>query len=110
MSKWATNNSSSRPTNDNISSSRPITNNTSSAVKPQVGGKHYQIAIQPADYIFYNRIPYLEGNVIKYVTRHRDKNREEDIKKAIHYLAMILDREYKLDVENKIMGAFLDET
>lgn len=63
----------------------------------QVGGDHYLLPIQPVDYIYYNEIPYLEGNVIKYVTRHRNKNGRQDIEKAIHYLEMILDREYAED-------------
>jgi hypothetical protein len=56
----------------------------------QVGGNHYQLPIEPIDYIVKNDIPYREGNVIKYVTRHKKKNGAEDIKKAIHYLEMIL--------------------
>ena len=57
----------------------------------QVGGTHYQVPIQPIEYIVKNDIPYREGNVIKYVTRHKSKNGAEDIKKAIHYLEMILE-------------------
>jgi hypothetical protein len=59
--------------------------------KKQVGGEHYQLPIQPIDYIVNNNLPYREGNVIKYVTRHQSKNGAEDIKKAIHYLEMILE-------------------
>jgi hypothetical protein len=60
----------------------------------QEGGEHYQLPIQPVDYIVKNNLPYREGNVIKYVTRHQSKNGAEDIKKAIHYLEMILE-DYK---------------
>lgn len=60
----------------------------------QVGGSHYQLAIQPVDYIHANKLTFLEGNVVKYVTRHRKKNGAEDVKKAIHYLQMILEKEY----------------
>ena len=56
----------------------------------QVGGNHYKMPIQPIEFIVRNDIPYREGNVIKYVTRHKSKNGAEDIKKAIHYLEMIL--------------------
>ena len=31
---------------------------------------------------------------IKYICRHQSKGKEEDIKKAIHYLEMILERDY----------------
>ena len=57
----------------------------------QEGGDHYQIPIQPIEYIVKNALGYREGNVIKYVTRHDKKNGAEDIKKAIHYLEMILE-------------------
>lgn len=60
------------------------------ALGKQVGGSHYQMAIQPIEYIVQNNLGYREGNVIKYVTRHQSKNGAEDIKKAIHYLEMIL--------------------
>lgn len=55
---------------------------------------HYDLPIQPVDYIVKNNLGFLEGNVIKYVTRHHDKGREQDIKKAIHYLTLLLDTEY----------------
>lgn len=59
------------------------------------GEKHYKNgAIEPVEYILKNKMGYLEGNVIKYVTRHRDKGKAQDIKKAIHYLEMILEAEY----------------
>jgi hypothetical protein len=57
----------------------------------QVGGSHYQMAIQPIEFIVKNNIPYREANVIKYVTRHSKKNGKEDILKAIHYLEMLLE-------------------
>jgi len=59
------------------------------------GEKHYKNgAIEPVEYILKNKMGYLEGNVIKYVTRHREKGKAQDIKKAIHYLEMILEAEY----------------
>lgn len=66
-------------------------NEPKTALDKQEGGSHYQLPIQPIEYIVKNNIPYREGNVIKYVTRHRAKNGAEDIKKAIHYLQMILE-------------------
>ena len=50
--------------------------------------------IQPVEFITKNSIPYLEGNVIKYVCRHQSKNGIEDIKKAIHYLQLIAELQY----------------
>lgn len=62
------------------------------ALDTQEGGSHYKdLPIQPIEFIVANNIPFREGSVIKYVCRHRDKNGKEDIKKAIHYLTMLLE-------------------
>lgn len=53
----------------------------------QVAGNHYRATIQHWDYVITaldNR--YLEGNITKYVTRHRKKNGIQDLQKAMHYL------------------------
>jgi hypothetical protein len=53
----------------------------------QVGGNHYrQLAIQPIEYILANSLDFCQGNVIKLVTRYRDKGGIEDLDKAIHYI------------------------
>jgi len=49
------------------------------------------MAIQPLEYCIANNIPFVEGNVIKYVSRHRKKGGKEDIKKAIHMLEVLLE-------------------
>ena len=66
------------------------------ATAKQVGGEHYKdCKIQPVDYIVENNLTFLEGNAIKYITRHRKKGEgSRDIEKAIHYLEMILEMEY----------------
>ena len=44
------------------------------ATDRQVGGDHYKTCkIQPVDYIVENNLTFLEGNVVKYITRHRRK-------------------------------------
>lgn len=64
----------------------------------QIGGNHYKsLKIQPIEYIDANNLPYLEGNVIKYVTRHASKNGVQDIDKAIHYLELIKQMRYNGD-------------
>jgi len=58
----------------------------------QVGGGHYQgKAIQPWDYIVSNRLGYLEGNVVKYISRWQDKGGRQDLEKARHYLDKLLE-------------------
>ena len=60
----------------------------------QIGGEHYKTAIQPVEYIHANGLNFFEGNVLKYITRHRSKGRRKDIEKAIHYLEMLIQFEY----------------
>jgi hypothetical protein len=75
-----------------------LLNSTQSALDKQISGNHYKDkGIQPIVYIHANNLGFCEGNVIKYVTRHKDKNGAADIKKAIHYLELLLELEYKDD-------------
>ena len=68
---------------------------TYDSLEKQVGGKHYRnMKIQPAHFINENKLLFAEGNAIKYICRHQSKGKEEDVKKAIHYLEMILERDY----------------
>ena len=58
----------------------------------QVGGTHYKDkAIQPWDYIASNNMGYLEGNVVKYVSRWKEKGGVQDLKKAMHYLTKLIE-------------------
>lgn len=69
-----------------------------SALNKQEGGSHYKdMVIQPVEFITKNNIPFLEGNVIKYVCRHASKNGKQDIEKAIHYLELIKELHYGND-------------
>ena len=62
----------------------------------QIGGDHYKIyKIQPTEFIYNNSIPFIEGNVIKYVMRHKHKNGIEDLKKARHYIDLLIKFEYE---------------
>ena len=70
---------------------------TYTSLEEQVGVKHYRsMKIQPAEFINENKLLFAEGNAIKYICRHSVKGKEEDIKKAIHYLEMILERDYNV--------------
>jgi hypothetical protein len=65
-----------------------------SALDRQEGGNHYKnYTIQPVEFIHVNNLSYLQGNVIKYVTRYKDKNGVEDLKKAMHYIQIMIDYE-----------------
>ena len=68
---------------------------TYDSLEEQVGGKHYKnMKIQPAEFINENKLLFAEGNAIKYICRHSQKGKVEDIDKAIHYLEMIKQRDY----------------
>ena len=70
-------------------------NATYDSLDKQVGGKHYRnMKIQPAEFINENKLLFAEGNAIKYICRHSRKGKHYDIKKAIHYIEMILERDY----------------
>jgi len=68
------------------------------ALEAQVGGNHYKsMAIQPVEYIYKNNIPYIEGCVIKYISRWRNKNGVEDLQKAKHFIDLLIELESKND-------------
>ncbi len=68
---------------------------TSKVWDKQHGGSHYQnFKIQPSKFVVENELLFPEGCAIKYICRHRLKGKKEDILKAIHFLEMILERDY----------------
>lgn len=67
---------------------------TDSALNVQVDGSHYKdLAIQPVEYIHANGLGFCEGSVVKYVTRWRAKNGIADLKKARHFLDLLIELE-----------------
>jgi len=60
-------------------------------IPPQVGGTHYNKPIEPIEYIEKNSLGFHEGNVVKYITRYKDKNGVEDLKKAKWYLERLIE-------------------
>ena len=64
------------------------------ALTRQEGGSHYKdLAIQPVEYIHANGLGFCEGSVVKYVTRWRSKNGIQDLKKARHFLDLLIELE-----------------
>jgi hypothetical protein len=59
--------------------------------KTQVGGDHYKTKFEPWDLIIEWRIPFLEANIIKYVTRYKLKNGVADLEKARHYFDKLIE-------------------
>ena len=79
----------------------------------QVGGDHYtKMAIQPVEYILANGIGFCEGNVIKYISRWKLKGGIEDLKKARHFIDMLIEHEEGetcQEAKNNQVDAFVQE-
>lgn len=68
--------------------------NTDNPLSKQVGGEHYKnFAIQPVEFIHKNNLGFIVGNIIKYICRYKDKNGIEDLKKAKHYIDILIELE-----------------
>lgn len=56
------------------------------ALKKQVAGSHYnKMEIQPIEFIVKNNLDFIQGNIIKYTCRYKDKGGDVDLDKIIHY-------------------------
>jgi hypothetical protein len=67
----------------------------SNPLNTQIGGTHYKdLKIQPIEFIHANNLPFIEGNIIKYVARHKAKNGLADLEKAKHYIDLLIKLEY----------------
>jgi hypothetical protein len=65
-----------------------------SALDTQVGGDHYKkLKIQPVEYMHANGIPFIEGCIIKYASRWRDKGGIADLEKIKHFAQLLIDLE-----------------
>jgi hypothetical protein len=54
--------------------------------------EHYkQGSIEPIDYIIANNLNFIEGNIIKYISRYKYKNGLEDLKKAQFYINKLIE-------------------
>ncbi len=63
-------------------------------IDKQEGGDHYRnMVIQPIEFILANKIPHCEACVIKYITRWKMKNGIEDLRKARHYIDILIENE-----------------
>ena len=69
-----------------------------SALETQIGGNHYcKLKIQPVEYIHANNIPFIEGCIIKYASRWRDKGGIKDLEKIKHFADLLIELESKND-------------
>lgn len=74
------------------------------ALSQQVGGSHYKnMTIQPVEFIEKNNLGFCAGNVIKYICRYKNKNGIEDLKKARHYIDLLIEIETAdISLQNKL--------
>jgi hypothetical protein len=71
-----------------------ITATSTSALDVQVAGDHYRkMKIQPVEYIHANGIPFIEGCIIKYASRWRDKGGIRDLEKIKHFADLLIELE-----------------
>jgi hypothetical protein len=72
----------------------------SNSLETQIGGSHYKDqTIQPIQYIEANNIGFIEGNIIKYASRHHRKGGVADIDKIIHYAQLLKQLRYNNEEE-----------
>jgi hypothetical protein len=71
-----------------------------SANDTQIGGKHYKAdGIEPWDYVAANNLGFFEGNIVKYVSRWKDKGGVDDLRKAKHYIEKLIELETQVKPE-----------
>ncbi len=61
----------------------------------KINPSYYRKNIEVTDFIIEYGMDFLEGNIIKYVTRYKDKNGIEDLKKAKWYLDKLIKQKEK---------------
>jgi Protein of unknwon function (DUF3310) len=65
------------------------------SLNTQVGGSHYKnLAIQPVEYAFKNKLGYIEGAIVKYITRYEVKGGKEDLEKIKHFCDLLIELRY----------------
>jgi hypothetical protein len=87
-----------------------------SALENQIGGDHYKkMKIQPFEFSMANNLNPIQHTIIKYVVRHKEKNKLQDLEKAIHCVKLLAEFEYpgtaypkEVSTPSKMSGGFLD--
>lgn len=94
------------PGQKEVSDFIPVTNEVACATSMdmQVDGNHYnRMLIQPAEYALLNGLGACEAMIIKYISRHRNKNGKKDLEKAKHFIDMLIEHEYEGTFHNSLM-------
>lgn len=81
--------------NVNITHRPKTTTAEANPLDTQVDGGHYKsLRIQPVEYCQLNKLGFCESSIIKYATRHKDKNGKVDVEKIIHFAKLLIQLEY----------------
>jgi len=57
-------------------------------------------SVEVTDYITSNEMSFIEGNIIKYVTRYKDKSGIQDLRKARWYLDKLIQTQMDIPMED----------
>jgi hypothetical protein len=82
-----------------------------SANDTQISGNHYKgKPLQVWDFVAANNLGYFEGNIVKYVSRWKDKGGVDDLRKAKHYIEKLIELETQVKDESKTIHGFIPWT
>jgi hypothetical protein len=82
-----------------------------SANDTQISGNHYKCkTLQVWDFVAANNLGYFEGNIVKYVSRWKDKGGVDDLRKAKHYIEKLIELETQVKDESKTIHGFIPWT
>lgn len=65
--------------------------NPCNEVKQEKDSHYHKCKIEPIDYILANDLGFCEGNVVKYITRYKDKGGIDDLRKIKVYVDFLID-------------------
>lgn len=64
-------------------------------LQKQIGGSHYKnFKMQPIELITKTRCSFIQGNIVKYISRYKRKNGKQDLEKAIHYAQLAINLDF----------------
>ena len=71
---------------------KSINSNMDNALENQVGGTHYKdLQMQPIVLITKANCDFIQGCIIKYISRYKYKNGKQDLEKCIHYAQLAIE-------------------
>jgi hypothetical protein len=77
----------------------------SDANSKQVAGTHYRSPIQHWDFVWANNLDYFQGQITKYVVRHKGKNGLQDLRKAQHFLEKYIELLEEVESDKEIIAS-----